>query len=201
MQNHRNNRVIDFAANSATLVSPPLWMTLDECRMQAPVTLLPWLAEPGLLTARVRSEAGAASRFRLLRLALAPIAADVQARLQVTDRTGLSREIEFCCGDVRWIYAQSVLPASTVREYPWLAELGGAALGEALARVGEVVREPLEYLALPRGHALDIAARTQARGGADTDARGCWARRAAYRLGQHRILVTEVFLPSIEDRH
>jgi len=200
MQNPRNNRVIDFAANSATLVSPPLWMTLDECRMQAPVALLPWLAEPGLLTARVRSEAGAASRFRLLRLALAPIAADVQARLQVTDRTGLSREIEFSCGDVRWIYAQSVFPDSTVRAYPWLAELGGSALGEALARVGEVVREPLEYLALPRGHVLDVAARARVGGEVIADTRRCWARRAGYRLGQHRILVTEVFLPALEDR-
>lgn len=190
----------DLAANKSAPAAQPRWLALDECRAQVPIALLPWLAEPGLLTARVRSEAGAAGGFRLLKLALAPIATDVQARLQITDRTGLLREIEFTCGDVRWIYAQSVFPASTVREYPWLAELGGAALGEALARVGEVVREPLEYLALPRGHALDIAARTQARGGADTDARGCWARRAAYRLGQHRILVTEVFLPSIEDR-
>jgi chorismate-pyruvate lyase len=193
--------VTDLAANKSTLAAQPQWLALEECRAQVPIALLPWLAEPGLLTARARSEAGAAAGFRLLRLALAPIATDVQARLQITDRTGLLREIEFTCGEVRWIYALSVFPASTVREYPWLAELGGAALGEALARISEVVREPLEYLALPRGHALDIAARTQARAGADTDARRCWARRAAYRLGQHRILVTEVFLPSIEDRH
>lgn len=190
----------DLAANKSAPAAQPQWLALDECRAQVPIALLPWLAEPGLLTARVRSVAGAAGGFRLLKLALAAITTDVQARLQVTDRTGLLREIEFTCGDVRWIYAQSVFPDSTVREYPWLAELGGAALGEALARVGEVVREPLEYLALPRGHALDIAARTRAGAGADTDARRCWARRAAYRLGQHRILVTEVFLPSIEDR-
>ena len=123
MQNPSSNRVIDPAANSAALVSPPLWMTLDECRMQAPVALL-----------------------------------------------------------------------------PWLAELGGSALGEVLARIGEVVREPLEYLALPRGHGLDVAARAGVGGEAVADTRRCWARRAGYRLGQHRILVTEVFLPALEDR-
>jgi chorismate-pyruvate lyase len=144
----------------------------------------------------VRNIAGDRAGFRLLKLALAPIPADVQARMGVADRTGLLREIEFTCDDVRWIYAQSVFPDATVREYPWLAELGGSALGEAVARIGDVAREPLEYCRLPRGHALDRAARTS---GTD-DTRECWARRAVYRLASQRILVTEVFLPVLQDR-
>jgi chorismate-pyruvate lyase len=66
----------------------------------------------------------------------------------------------------------------------------------ALARIGDVAREPLEYCRLPRGHALDRAARSS---GTD-DTRECWARRAVYRLASQRILVTEVFLPVLQDR-
>jgi chorismate-pyruvate lyase len=77
--------------------------------------------------------------------------------------------------------------------------LGGSALGEALARVGEVVREPLEYRRLPREHELDHAARSGTIAG-EADPRACWARRAVYRLASHRILVTEVFLPALQDR-
>jgi hypothetical protein len=47
-------------------------------------------------------------------------------------------------------------------------------------------------LPLPRGHALDRAARSSM---TDDSVQRCWARRAVYRLASHRILVTEVFLP------
>lgn len=166
------------------------WVPLDRCTARVPADLVPWLAEPGLLTARVRAAAGDATRFHMLRLEAAPLPPTLRARLSVDDETGLVREIEFARGSVRWIFAQSVFPDSTVDRYPWLRELGESPLGEALRRVAEVVREPLEYAELAPDHPLALAANPE--GGARL-----WARRAVYRLAGAPIVVQEVFLSAL----
>jgi chorismate--pyruvate lyase len=166
------------------------WAPLERCTVLPPADLVPWLAEPGLLTARVRAAARDATRFHMLRLEAAPLSNSLRSRLGVGDETGLLREIEFACGRVRWIFAQSVFPDSTIARYPWLRDLGESPLGEALRRVAEVVREPLEYAELPADHPLAVAA--QPEGGARL-----WARRAVYRLSGAPIIVQEVFLPAL----
>jgi chorismate lyase len=167
------------------------WATLAECRDRVPAALQPWLAEPGLLTARVRAACGAATQLRLLRLEPAALDPCVAGRLGVEDATCLLREIEFTCGARRWIFAQSVFPQSTVQRHPWLRELGDNGLGESLNTVEDVRREPLEYLQLHANHPLAQAA------GAAEFADPLWARRAVYRLGGWPILVQEVFLPAL----
>jgi chorismate--pyruvate lyase len=167
------------------------WVSFADCRERVPPALVPWLAEPGLLTARVRAACGAATRLRLLRLEPAPMDPRVAHRLGVDDATCLLREIEFTCGARRWIFAQTVLPQSTVRRHPWLRELGDRGLGESLGAVDDVRREPLEYQQLHGGHPLARAA------GAAGAAEALWARRAAYRLAGYPILVQEVFLPAL----
>jgi len=166
------------------------WLPFAECRDRVPVALEPWLAEPGLLTARVRAACGTATRLRMLRLDPAPLDPHIARRLGVEDATCLLREIEFTCGARRWIFAQTVLPQSSVLRHPWLRNLGDKALGESLSAVEDVRREPLEYLELHGSHPLAQAA------GADAAA-SLWARRAVYRLGAWPILVQEVFLPAL----
>jgi chorismate--pyruvate lyase len=90
------------------------------------------------------------------------------------------------------VFAQSVLPQSTVRRHPWLRELGERGLGESLSAVEDVRREPLEYIELPGGHPLARAASRE-----DPASGPLWARRAVYRLGGPPILVQEVFLPGL----
>jgi chorismate lyase len=176
-------------------VSPPgagagdAWVRLDQCLERAPRELHPWLAEPGLLTARVRRACGSETRFRLLRVARSRLAAALARRMNVADTGCLVREIEFACGGTRWIFAQSVFPDSTVRQHPWLAELGNVALGESLLGRADVSRQPLEYSELRRSDELAVAAGE----GAD----GAWARRAVYHLSEAPILVQEVFLPAL----
>jgi chorismate--pyruvate lyase len=167
------------------------WLAFDECRERVPPSLVLWLAEPGLLTARVRAACGEATRLRMLRLEPAPLDLALARRLGVDDVTCLLREIEFTCGTRRWIFAQSVLPQSTVRQHPWLRDLGDRGLGESLNAVADVRREPLEFLELPASHPLARAA------GAVESSAPLWARRAVYRLGGWPILVQEVFLPTL----
>jgi chorismate--pyruvate lyase len=167
------------------------WLPFAQCRERMPAALVPWLAEPGLLTARVRAACGTEARLRMLRLEPAPLDPHIARRLAVADATCLLREIEFTCGARRWIFAQTVLPQSSVQRHPWLRELGDRALGESLSAVEDVRREPLEYLELHAGHPLAQAA------GADSSAGPLWARRAVYSLGGQPILVQEVFLPAL----
>lgn len=174
--------------------SPPecggrTWMCLDDCLDRAPQVLHPWLAEPGLLTALVRRACGCETQFRLLRVERSPLSATLANRMGVDDTGCLVREIEFACGSVRWVFAQSVFPDSTVRQHPWLAELGNVALGESLLGQPEVSRQPLEYREIAANEELAVAA-----GGLD---RPAWARRAVYRLSAAPILVQEVFLPAL----
>lgn len=164
-------------------------MRLDECLDRAPRNLHPWLAEPGLLTARVRRACGDQTRFRLLRVERAQLAPALALRMGVADAGCLVREIEFSCGDARWIFAQSVFPDATVRQHPWLAELGNVALGESLLGRPDVSRQPLEYREVAADDPLAIAA-----GGLE---RRVWARRAVYHLSEAPILVQEVFLPAL----
>lgn len=168
------------------------WAPLSGCETRAPRSLLPWLAEPGLLTARVRAACGEAMSLRMLRLERAALALPLRDRLGVEDADCLLREVEISCGANRWIFAQSVFPVSTVGRYPWLGELGDKGLGESLARVEDVRREPLEYAELAPTHELARAAF-----GDSGSSRAVWARRAIYRLGSWPILVQEVFLPGL----
>lgn len=181
-------------ANLARPTSP--WTTLDLVEAQAPPGLRSWLAEPGLLTARIRELCGEDMRFRMLGpLRAAPLSDELRARLGGMDPRGLLREIEFRCLGARLVYAQTVLPDSTVRAHPWLRELGDSPIGESLRRAGGALeREPLEYAALPPDHALALAA-----GDPSDEARGAplWARRAIYRLDGLPILVQEVFMPAL----
>lgn len=172
------------------------WSPLTSIEARAPRELLSWLAEPGLLTARVRALCGPGMQFRMLGpLRDAPLSASLQERLGVEDDRCLLREVEFCCGDRRVVFAQTVLPGSTVARFPWLHELGDAPIGETLRQSAESLeREPLEYAALDACHMLVSAALGAA---ASNPAGTLWARRAVYRLGGLPILVQEVFLPAL----
>ena len=183
--------LLDIVSTGLVPGGGDVWLPFAEIRDRVPPALVPWLAEPGLLTARVRAACGAAARLRLLRLVPAPFDPRVARRLGSDDHACLLREIEFTCGPRRWIFAQSVFPQSTVQHHPWLRELGDKGLGESLNVVEDVRREPLEYLELRGGHDLAMAA------GVADPAQHVWARRAVYRLGAWPIMVQEVFLPAL----
>lgn len=172
------------------------WGPLERVEGQAPRALRSWLAEPGLLTARIRALCGDRMQFRMLGpLRSTRLSDELQARLGLHVERGLLREIEFCCDGERVVYAQTVLPEPTLQRYPWLRELGDSPLGESLRQSSEPLeREPLEYAALPPDDALAMAASDAT---PEAQQSHLWARRAVYRLGGKPILVQEVFLPAL----
>lgn len=172
------------------------WAPFERVERHAAPALRSWLAEPGLLTARIRALCGDRMRFRMLGpLRSVRLSEEIQARLGQFDERGLLREIEFCCSRERVLYAQTVLPDSTLQRYPWLRDLGDSPIGESLRQASEPLeREPLEYAALPPDSALALAASDAT---PEAQQATLWARRAVYRLGGQPILVQEVFLPAL----
>lgn len=174
------------------------WLPFARVERRVPPALRSWLVEPGLLTARIRALCGDRMQFHMLGpLREAELPDELRERLDVRDPGCLLREVEFRCGPARIVYAQTVLPDSTLEAFPWLRELGDSPIGESLRRAGEPFgREPLECACLSADSGLARAARA---GGAAAaiDSDGLWARRAVYRLDDRPILVQEVFLPSL----
>jgi chorismate-pyruvate lyase len=101
------------------------------------------------------------------------------------------------------VFAQTVMPDSTLSRHPWLAEMGEAPLDETLNGLTGVERSSFEYAWLrgphPRGAdpapGHPLAAR--ALRGTDLRPAGLWARRTRVTLRGSPLLMQEAFLPAM----
>lgn len=146
----------------------------------------------GLLTSRLKEVCGRAFAHRLIDLSTGLLNPQHRTLLN-NDSAGLIREVKMYCRETVWVYAQTIIPDSTLTAHPWLAELGDAALGETLAGISGVERSTYEYAWLPADHPLTA----RALGDADIKPPGLWARRYRYTLHAAPLLVQELFFPAI----
>ena len=161
--------------NSITWFSEPL------CNGTVPPpALLDWLTDPGLLTARLRQQCGADFRLEVMQ---------ESSHQPVTREQGELRQIVLWCGDRACIYAETLLPASTIEQHPWLTELGSEPLGETLRSRSDVSRGTFEYALLAPAHLpVDLTGHNESE---------LWARRSAFFVGGTSLLVTEIFLAGV----
>jgi chorismate-pyruvate lyase len=136
-----------------------------------------WLLEPGLLTARLQRECGAAYRLNVV--------------AETRDDAGFTRTIELLVFDVPWIYAETRVPAATLRVHPWLTQLGTKPLGEWLAERGDITRAELEYCRVYDDDPL--VGRALAR--SKLPAQPLWVRQTRLAVGAAPFLLHEVFYP------
>ena len=146
----------------------------------------------GQLTERLKEVCGRAFSHRLCDLSSGLLSAEHRALLR-NDSAGLLRDVKMYCRETVWVYAQNIIPDSTLTAHPWLAELGDAALGETLAGISGVTRSSYEYAWLAAEHPLT----RRALGEADIKPAGLWARRYRYTLHDAPLLVQELFFPAI----
>jgi chorismate--pyruvate lyase len=164
---------------------------LGECTLDH--RLRTWLIGKGLLTARLKAVCGPRFALRLVDLWSGELDPAQRRALRADDNAGLFRDVEMVCGDQVWVFAQSVLPDSTLNAHPWLAELGDAALGETLSALSGVERSAYEYAWLPVCDKLTARALRDA----CVAPAGLWARRSRFLLRGAPMLVQELFLPAM----
>jgi chorismate lyase len=152
----------------------------------------PWLIGKGLITQRMRDACAERFNLHLVDQRTGLLSPTLKAHLRTADAAGLFRDVELCCGDQVWVFAQSIIPDSTLSVHPWLAELGDSSLGEMLTALSGVERSSYEYAWLPADDALSARALR----GTEVAPAGLWARRARIRLRGYPLLAQEAFLPA-----
>jgi chorismate lyase len=152
-----------------------------------------WLIGKSLITERMRDACAERFGLQLVDQWTGLLPATLKNWLRVSDAAGLYRDEELCCGEQVWVFAQSIIPDSTLCVHPWLAELGDSSLSEILSALSGVERSSYEYAWLPADEPLSARALR----GTDLAPPGLWARRARIHLRGSPLLAQEAFLPAM----
>jgi chorismate--pyruvate lyase len=153
----------------------------------------PWLIGKGLLTLRMKAVCGERFALRLVDQWTGLLTRAHKSALGTADNAGLFRDVEMCCGEQVWVFAQSVIPDSTLCAHPWIAELGDTALGETLSDLSGLERSSYEFAWLP----VEEPVTARALRDAEIKPAGLWARRSRVSLRSAPLLMQELFLPAI----
>lgn len=179
--------LVDHSLNTTPVTTLPpavpptaMWLPANALNCyESSAHLRSWLTTPGLLTERIRAAAG--DRFRM------------QVRHEGLLQGEHVREITMSCADDLWLFAHTRVPADTRRTHPWLAQLGGTTLGEALAARQDLARAAPRYALL--GTVSPIV--EQALNLANLSPRNLWVRHSAFHLSDLPFDLYEIFLPGI----
>jgi chorismate-pyruvate lyase len=172
-----------------------------------------WLIAKGVLSIRLREMCGVGFSFRLLDQWSGILTASQRLGLKSEDQAGLYREVALADSRGTHVFAQTVMPDSTLCLHPWLADLGETPLDEVLHGLSGVERGAYEYAWLEAEPTTPGPANTvpaspgRTRGieplaeralrDADIKPGGLWARRMRIALRGAPLLIQEVFLPGI----
>ena len=104
----------------------------------------------------------------------------------------LIRQVHLLCGDHPWVYARTIIPATSMRgRLRRLAHLGTRPLGAMLFADPGMQRGPVELANIGPGEPLFTdATRHMQQQPADI-----WGRRSVFRIAHQPLLVSEIFLP------
>jgi chorismate--pyruvate lyase len=153
----------------------------------------PWLIGKGLVSLRMKAVCGEHFTLRLIDQWTGLLTTAHRSALRSTDNAGLFRDVEMSHRGNVWVFAQTVIPDSTLSAHSWLAELGDTALGETLSDLSGVERSPYEYAWL---QVLDPVTARALRD-AEIKPAGLWGRRSRVSLRGAPLLMQEVFLPAV----
>ncbi len=162
-----------------------VWRPLRELDLAAvPACVHELICETGSLTRALRRLCGR-EELRLRVVAERPVASKV-ARV---------REVVMSCGATPWVFAQTVIPARTLRRNPWLGQMGARPLGDALFDRPDTERAELRFGHLPGDDPLTVRALEEA--GLDAAMGPLWARRSDIHIRNEGLTINEVFLPDL----
>src|ERR1700736_2359514 len=175
-------------------VEPIQWLPAERLgQLTVDAHVRPWLIGKGLLTLRMKAVCGERFALRLVDQWTGLLDAAHRSALSSADGAGLFRDVEMCGGEQVWVFAQTIIPDSTLCAHPWLAELGDTPLGETLSDLSGLERSSYEYAWLP----VEEPVTARALRAAEVRPAGLWARRSRVSLRGAPLLMQELFLPAI----
>ncbi len=175
----------------------PAWGEWRSQRLrEVPAGLPSWLLESGSLTRKVIQACGRGCfRVRLLRQAWgSPLNSERQFLGSRRGVMMLIREVELLCDETPWVFARTLIPATSLqRSVRRLTQLGTRPLGAVLFSDPKVHRGLTQYARLQQRHPLFQTATEHVAAKPET----LWGRRTLFTLSSRPLLVNEIFLPDI----
>lgn len=155
-----------------------------------------WLRDEGSLTRRV-VEACGEGRFRVRLLHQGwgtPLYSEGRVlRLRRGEAT-LIREVELLCDECPWVFARTLIPATSLKgSARRLTQLGEKPLGAVLFSDPMIIRGITQMARLQPRHPLFAAATAHL----DQQPKELWGRRTLFHIAKRPLLVNEIFLPDI----
>lgn len=162
---------------------------------KVPPALLSWLLDPSSLTLRLQRACEGNFSVQVLYQHWSKPAADEASLLGI--RRGervLVRQVHLLCDGQPWVFARTVIPASTMRgRGRRLSQLGSRPLGEVLFSDPSISRGTMQIASIHPGQVLFRRATSLLEKRPET----IWGRRSLFYVGHRPLLVNEVFLPNI----
>lgn len=177
-------------------IAAPAWVRhRRRSHRKLPVELRSWLLDTASLTDRLKRACDGDFRVQVMNEGWRRPSLDECRMLHMrTSAVGWVREVQLFCDDRPWVYARTVIPASTLTgAQRRLAHLGNRPLGAWLFANPRMQRDIVELASISRGQAMFSSAVN----GLDSEPLTIWGRRSLFRLAGKPLLVTEVFLPGL----
>ena len=174
----------------------PNWRGWPQQRVSAiPAIVLDWLKDEGSLTRRLIQACPGEFRVRLLRQEWGTALYSEKRQLQTRrGEAAMVREVELCCDETPWVFARSLIPASSLRgSARRLAHLGEKPLGAVLFADRNVQRGETQVARILPRHPLFVSATSHLQ----QKPKELWGRRTLFYIAGNPLLVNEIFLPAI----
>ncbi len=169
----------------------PHWLSCKHIAgVNLPASDARWLLDTGSLTAHLQRVSAGQFHVEVLSQRWALPRLSERRLLGMGDRDwGLIREVVLCCRNEPWVFARSVLPAtSLVGRLARLRHLDNRPLGHLLFTDRSMSRDPYEICQLPAASLpVGISPGSEVM---------LWGRRSRFLLSQRPIMVSEIFLPA-----
>ncbi|MGO1247788.1 MAG: chorismate--pyruvate lyase family protein [Oceanisphaera sp.] len=172
-----------------------------EAQAQLGSHLSQWLPDTGSLTERLRQ---CCQQFRVQLLNTAQVNLTTEQAAWLGVERAYCREVVLLCDEQPWVYASSLYSPAALNAVPALGGLGERALGELLFEHPKLTRSEFEFANLTHSHWQQLEQKHQelallsAATPTHNAANLLWARRSLLATPQAGVLVSELFLPTVQ---
>ena len=179
--------------NMTQTAARPHWQSEPGQGNSIEATLLPWLMYRGSLTNHLTKQSGQQCQVRVVKQAWELPHADEAAFLGLMPEEKVFVREVVLYGEKPWVCARSIFPKAVMDEHEAFSKIENRSLGEFLFKNKSIARGIMEFAAINKAHYLFA----QAKVNSEEVRENFWARRSQFHVGENKIIVCEIFLPSV----